>query len=74
MEARGRKPGGMRKLGPMMKLDNVVWLAGGLPHKSAFPMSEVRLEMAGDAEDVVLDDMSVGMGSTAHNGNLYLAQ
>ena len=73
MEARGRKPGGMRKLGPMMKLDNVIWLAGGLPHRSAFPMSEVRLEMA-EGEDVVLDDMSVGMGSTAHNGNLYLAQ
>lgn len=57
MEARGRQLGGMRKLAPMLTKENVVWLAGGLPHKTAFPMTSVNVKLF-DGSEIVIDNMT----------------
>ena len=53
-EALRRGPSPMRKLAPLLKVDGIVWLAGGLPNKEAFPMTSINVKLY-DGSEVVID-------------------
>ena len=78
LEAKGRPRGAMRKLNPLLGLDDVIWLAGGLPAKdAAFPLTSITVKFkAADGvsvDEVVIDDNSVGNHGVGA-GNLYTIQ
>ena len=40
-EAKSRGPSPLRRLAPLLAVDDIIWLAGGLPNQAAFPLTSL---------------------------------